>query len=112
MAITAAELPIRRLALPLLLVVSVSCVSGSVPANRTPTGPVPAPPLARQDPEIRIGILVGRPAATLGGMDALVVGEPDGSRVATIPAGETWEVTLAGPRLVLHGTAGWISAPL
>jgi stage II sporulation protein D len=112
LAITAAELPIRRLALPLLLVVSVSCVSGSVPANRTPTGPIPAPPLARQDPEIRIGILVGRPAATLGGTDALVVGEPDGSRVATIPAGETWEVTLAGPRLVLHGSAGWISAPL
>jgi stage II sporulation protein D len=56
--------------------------------------------------------LVGVPTVTLGGSDALIAGEPDGSRIGTIPAGQTWQVVPVGPRLVLRGTAGWISQPL
>jgi stage II sporulation protein D len=113
LATTAADRPNAwRLALPLLLVASLSCVSGSVPVERSPIRPVPLPAPARGDPEIRVGLLVGVPSATLGGSDALVAGEPDGSRIGTIAAGQTWQVTPAGPRLVLHGSDGWVSQPL
>jgi stage II sporulation protein D len=113
LATTGADLPNQwRLALPLLLVVSMSCVSGSVPPEPAPVKPVVSPPPGRADPQIRIGLLVGVPTATLGGSDALIAGEPDGSRIGTIPAGQTWQVVPVGPRLVLHGAAGWISQPL
>jgi stage II sporulation protein D len=56
--------------------------------------------------------MVGVPTATLGGSDALIAGEPDGTRIGTIRAGETWQVAPEGPRLVLHGSAGWMSQPL
>ncbi len=90
----------------------MSCVSGSAPPERSPVKPVRSPPPGRADPEIRIGLLVGVPTATLGGSDALIAGEPDGSRIGTIPPGQTWQVVPVGPRLVLRGTAGWISQPL
>ena len=40
------------------------------------------------------------------------VTEPDGSRVVTIPAGESWQVTVAASALTLTSPRGWISAPL
>jgi stage II sporulation protein D (peptidoglycan lytic transglycosylase) len=59
-----------------------------------------------------VGLAVAVQSATLGGIDSLLVGEPDGSRLATIPAGQVWQVTPAGPRLVLHGSDGWVSSPV
>jgi stage II sporulation protein D len=113
LAITAAELPNRwRLVLPLLLVLSLNCVSSSVPANRSPASPLRRPAEAHAGPDIRIGLLVGAAGVTLGGADALVAGKPDGSHLGTIAAGQVWEVSPSGPRLTLHGSDGWISSPL
>ena len=104
-----------RLALPLGLVVCLSCVSGSVPPAAPPTPATPAQPVpvpTPAGPEIRVGVVVSAPSVAVGGESALIVGEPDGSRLATIPEGETWQVTPTGPRLTVHGSAGWISQPL
>jgi stage II sporulation protein D len=111
LATTAADQgTLRRLGFALLLVVSVSCVSGSVPTARpgTPLSPQPD----TRDPEVRVGLLVGVPAASIGGSDALVVHQPDGSRVAVIPAGQTWQVSVSGNSLALTSPSGWVSPPL
>jgi stage II sporulation protein D len=99
-----------RSGVALLLVLSASCVSGSVPAGR----PVESPsPVGRgRDPEIRIGLVVGALNTSVGGTDALVVTEPDGSRVATIPAGQSWQISAVGSSLALTSPTGWISPPL
>jgi stage II sporulation protein D (peptidoglycan lytic transglycosylase) len=65
-----------------------------------------------QDPEIRVGLVVGALNASVGGSDALVVSEPDGSRVAMIPAGQTWQISAAGNSLILTSPTGWISPPM
>ena len=65
-----------------------------------------------QDPEIRVGLVVGALNASVGGSDALVVSEPDGSRVAMIPAGQTWQISAAGNSLTLTSPTGWISPPM
>jgi stage II sporulation protein D len=79
-----------------------------------PTGrPAESPsPLGRdRDPEIRVGLVVGALNASVGGTHALVIGEPDGSRVAVVPAGQTWQVSSTGNFLVLTNPTGWISPP-
>jgi stage II sporulation protein D len=65
-----------------------------------------------RDPEIRVGLVVGALSASVGGSDALVISEPDGSRVAMIPAGQTWQISNAGHSLVLASPTGWISPPM
>jgi stage II sporulation protein D len=72
----------------------------------------PSPVGRGRDPEIRIGLVVGALNTSVGGTDALVVTEPDGSRVATIPAGQTWQISAAGSSLALTSPTGWISPPL
>jgi stage II sporulation protein D len=67
---------------------------------------------ARHDPEIRVGLVVGATMASVGGGDALTVDEPDGTRLALIPAGETWQVASAGDAVALTSPAGWLSPPL
>jgi stage II sporulation protein D len=42
----------------------------------------------------------------------MVVNEPDGSRVTTIPPGETWQVSPVGRRLALVSSGGWVSPAL
>ena len=59
-----------------------------------------------------MGLVVGAGSATVGGDLPLVVDQPDGSRIATIPGGETWQVTVAGNQLVVSSPAGWVSPPL
>ena len=59
-----------------------------------------------------MGLVVGAGSATVGGDLPLVVDQPDGSRIAAIPGGETWQVTMAGNQLVLSSPAGWVSPPL
>ena len=62
--------------------------------------------------ELRIGLLVGAGSASVGGTGPVAASEPDGSRIATIPTGDTWQVVAAGTRLVLTNPSGWSSPPL
>jgi stage II sporulation protein D len=99
---------------PFLLVALASCVSGSVPSART--APTPRPPTEadglQSDPEIRIGIVTGSASVTVGGNQAVAVNQPDGSRVTTIPPGETWQLSATGSRIALRSPTGWSSIPL
>jgi stage II sporulation protein D len=55
---------------------------------------------------------VGAGSATVGGGGVVAVDEPDGSRITVVPAGERWQVTVAGPGLVLTSPRGWVSPQL
>ena len=55
---------------------------------------------------------VGAGSATVGGGGAVAVNQPDGSRIVIIPGGERWQVTVAGPGLVLTSPKGWVSPQL
>jgi stage II sporulation protein D len=48
------------------------------------------------EPQLRIGLAVGVPSATVGGGADLVVTDPSGARLAAIPAGEQWRVAPSG----------------
>jgi stage II sporulation protein D len=48
----------------------------------------------------------------VGGGGAVAVNEPDGSRIAIIPGGERWQVTVAGRGLALRSPNGWVSPQL
>ncbi len=56
--------------------------------------------------------MVGATSASLGGSGPVHVTEPDGSRIATIPASDGWRVTTQGSALRLAGPGGWVSEPL
>ncbi len=71
---------------------------------------MPSP--ASREVEIRIGLSVGAGSASVGGGGAVAVNEPDGSGIAIIPPGERWQVTVAGPGLVLTSPKGWVSPQL
>ncbi|HEV8177493.1 MAG TPA: SpoIID/LytB domain-containing protein [Gemmatimonadales bacterium] len=62
--------------------------------------------------EVRIGLSVGTGSASIGGGGAVALNEPDGSRIAVIPRGEGWQVTMAGPGLVVTSPGGWVSPQL
>ena len=105
----------------MLLVALAGCVSGSVPAARPAPPPIPRveptpprvepTPIVYNDPEIRIGLVTGASRVAVGGSDAVVVNQPDGSRITTIPAGETWQLSAAGARITLRSPGGWTSMP-
>jgi stage II sporulation protein D len=67
-------------------------------------------PSSPPETEIKIGLVVGAPSATLGGTTAVTIGEPDGSHVGTIAAGQTWRVSARPAGLVLTGSGGFSSA--
>jgi stage II sporulation protein D (peptidoglycan lytic transglycosylase) len=94
-------------ALALLLLVPVGCVSGNRPAAGPGAPPIPV----GRDPEIRIGLVTGAAGASVGGGAPLAVTQPDGSHLWMIPPGEVWQVTLAGSSFTL-ASRGWTSAPL
>jgi stage II sporulation protein D len=71
-----------------------------------------APSPTSHEVEVRIGLSVGAGSATVGGGGAVAVNQPDGSRIATVPAGERWQATIAGPGLVLTSPNGWVSPQL
>ena len=48
------------------------------------------------EPQIRIGLAVGAPSATVGGAGGLVVTDPSGAQLAVIPPGEAWRVVVSG----------------
>ncbi len=108
-----------RRALPLALVLAVGCgqreppevpppqpqppAATPRPSARpgTPTTPVQGPigaPFAA-GPQIRIGLLVDVPRATLGGGGALLVRSAEGGSGMIIPAGRTAVLSLAGGRI-------------
>jgi len=49
---------------------------------------------------------------SVSGKSGLVVSEPDGSRITTVPPGETWQVSATGQTLTLASPGGWVSPPL
>jgi stage II sporulation protein D len=70
------------------------------PAPEQPTGRRPdrEPERAAEssEPQVRIGLAIGVPSATVGGVGNLVVTDPGGARLAVIPAGEPWRVVASG----------------
>jgi stage II sporulation protein D len=88
----------------LLLTGAASCVPGS-PANRQSPERLPGP--VGRDPEIRIGLAVGASSATLGGHGALAIHQPDGSRLAVVPAAQTWRVLPGRTGLTLMSSTEW-----
>lgn len=110
--IGAERLPPPWVAASLFLAALASCVSGSVPTGRATPERAPPPVLEGTDPPVRIGILAGAAAVTVGGDDALVVNQPDGTRVTSIPAGQSWRVSPEGSGLSLVSSDGWASPTL
>ncbi len=108
MGTTGVKRPVTgRALLPLGLAALIGCTSGTFPQRR-PAGASPASP----EVEIRIGLLVGAGAATIGGAGPIAVTEPDGSSVVTIPAGSSWRVTAVGTGVTLASPGGWVSPAL
>ncbi len=111
MAITAAE---RRVLAGAALAVAAglaalgSCTPAGPPAGQPAPVPAPERPSERTadrgperagesgEPQLRIGLAVGVPSATVGGGADLVVTDPSGARLAAIPAGEQWRVAPSG----------------
>ena len=83
------------------------CTSASVPARPT-AGPSPS----SREAKVRIGLSVGTVSASVGGGGAVAVNEPDGSRIAVVPGGERWQVTVSGAGLVVTSPSGWVSPRL
>jgi stage II sporulation protein D len=94
--------------------VIVAAVGSCAPAT-TPAAPpaTPLQPAAPQspDPEIRIGLAVGTPTATVGGGAPLSVTDPAGSHLAEIAGGEVWRVSISGTGLAVTAPTGGSSAP-
>ena len=126
MATTAARRGLAAALAAAAYLVLGSCAPGPAPgAQPTPepapppeVGPTPEPipgveppPDATAEPEIRVGLAVGVPSATVGGGAPLVVSDPAGSRLAVIPGGERWQVAIGGVGIVTTSPAGGASSP-
>jgi stage II sporulation protein D len=73
----------------------------------------PGPPApSAGEVEVRIGLVVGAGSASVGGTGPLAINEPDGSRIATIPSGESWQVVVSGNGVTLVSPNGWVSPRL
>ena len=111
MATTAAErrlLLIAAIVLGTGLVGVASCAPEAPPEQPAPDRPAPdRPPLpvaepgpeptaGSAEPQLRVGLAVGVPSATIGGGDELVIADPSGSRIAAVPAGEQWRIVASG----------------
>jgi stage II sporulation protein D len=96
-----------------------SCVPETPPGPPAPEQPAERPPLpvaepsegrpaAPAEPQLRIGLTVGAASATIGGGDDMVITDPSGASIATVPAGEQWRVVPSGAGLELQppGRAG------
>ena len=91
------------------------------PAPAAPRAPAPAPPAAQTirpapsgtgEPVVRVGLVVSASSATIAGAAGLSVSDPSGARLAEIPAGEVWRVTLSGTTgLVATSPGGAAIAP-
>jgi stage II sporulation protein D len=77
-----------------------------------PARPAAPPSPSAREAEIRIGLSVGTGSASVGGGGSVAIHELDGTRVDTIPRGEQWRVTVAGPGLAITSPSGWVSPQL
>jgi stage II sporulation protein D len=122
LAITAAELGRhgRRLvrwggAVLTVAAAAVVAVASCTPVAAPPSAPVPIPgpstPEGPTEPQIRLGLVVGAPVATVSGTAGLSVTDPSGARLAEIPAGEVWRVTVDGTGLVVLAPGGAATTP-
>jgi stage II sporulation protein D len=59
----------------------------------------------------RVGLGVGAAAVTIAGPAGLSVTDPSGARLAEIPAGEVWRLTVGGTGVVAMAPGGGASAP-
>jgi stage II sporulation protein D len=84
-----------------------------MPGPSTPV-PIPGPSTPAEgptEPQIRLGLVVGAPVATVSGTAGLSVSDPSGARLAEIPAGEVWRVTPGGTGLVVLAPGGAGTTP-
>jgi stage II sporulation protein D len=80
-----------------LVLVTVALVAANSCAQPEPeTAPVPAAVVETAGPDVRIGILVNVPRATLGGGAPLTVIDPDEGNLRTIEAGATLDAVVSG----------------
>ena len=106
-----------------IAVAVASCTPTAPPAGPTPVpGPAAVPsPIpeggagagAEQptEPIIRVGLAVGSAGVTIAGAAGLSVSDPSGARLAEIPAGEVWRLTVRGTGIVVMAPGGAASAP-
>jgi stage II sporulation protein D len=122
LAITAAErrvLAVAALAVATGLAALGSCTPGGPPPEQPAPEPVPGRPAGPEPegatesggPQLRIGLAVGVPSATVGGGGELVVNDPSGARLAAISAGEQWRVVRSGIGVAVQGTGRIGSTP-
>ena len=91
-------------------------VASCTPVAAPPPAPVPMPGPSTPvegptEPQIRLGLVVGAPVATVSGTAGLSVSDPSGARLAEIPAGEVWRVTAGGTGLVVLAPGGAGTTP-
>jgi stage II sporulation protein D (peptidoglycan lytic transglycosylase) len=63
------------------------------------------------EPAIRVGLVVGAASAVVSAGGGLSVSDPAGTRVAEIPAGESWRVAMSGTGVVALAPGGAATAP-
>jgi stage II sporulation protein D len=80
------------------------------PAERT-ADRAPEPATESSGPQLRIGLAVGLPSATIGGVADLAVTDPSGARLAAIPAGELWRAVPSGVGVSVQSSGRIGSAP-
>jgi stage II sporulation protein D len=76
--------------------------------------PIPGPSTPAEgptEPEVRLGLVVGVPVATLSGTAGLSVSDLSGARLAEIPAGEVWRVAVGSTGLVVLAPGGASTTP-
>jgi stage II sporulation protein D len=94
-----------------------SCAPTAAPPAPTPLPAPEAPPIAipgplgPAEPTIRVGLVVGAGTATVAGLAGLSVSDPSGARLAEIPAGEVWRVTVQGTGIAMLAPGGASSTP-
>lgn len=92
-----------------------SCTPTAAPPGPTPLpGPIPegeSPGQTPAEPMIRVGLAVAAPSAAIAGAAGLSVSDPSGARLAEIPAGEQWRMTVAGVGVAVVGPGGGGSSP-
>jgi stage II sporulation protein D len=91
-------------------------VASCTPVAAPPPAPVPMPGPSTPvegptELQIRLGLVVGAPVATVSGTAGLSVSDPSGARLAEIPAGEVWRVTAGGTGLVVLAPGGAGTTP-
>jgi stage II sporulation protein D len=95
----------------LLLLAGVVVAAGSCVPAGTPAVPPSVPEPVALEPQLRVGLKRGAPSVSIGGGEALVVSEPDGTTIAQVPAGEVWRIVPSGAGLAVGPATGRLLGP-